>query len=77
MEQIISMLANLKEDEGMPKNVKSKIEEAISVLRTEDIEKDIKANKILHLLEDISEDPSLPVHIRMQIWNLASSLEGI
>ncbi|MBI5872297.1 UPF0147 family protein [archaeon] len=76
MDKHIAMLQQIKEDEGLPRNIKSKIEEVITALQTGNVEDAIKANRALQILEELSRDPNLPIYIRTQIWNLASLLEG-
>jgi uncharacterized protein len=75
-EDIISALTALKNDEGVPKNVRSKIETIISHLH-DDSELSLKVGKSLHNLDEISEDLNLPPFIRTQIWNISSMLEKL
>lgn len=75
-EDIIQALTNLKNDEGVPKNVRSKIDMIISDLR-DDSELSLKVGKSLHNLDEISEDLNLPPFIRTQIWNVSSMLEKL
>ncbi len=77
MNEYIKTLLEIKEDGCLPKNIKNKIEETISVLENGNEIKTIKANKALQILEEVSEEPNLPAHIRTQIWNLASLLEKV
>lgn len=75
-EEIIQALTNLKEDEGVPKNVRSKIDTIIFELKdTSDLS--MKVGKSLHNLDEISEDLNLPPFIRTQIWNVSSMLEKL
>jgi hypothetical protein len=75
-EEIIQALTNLKEDEGVPKNVRSKIDTIISDLQDES-DLSLKVSKSLHNLDEISEDLNLPPFIRTQIWNVSSMLEKL
>jgi len=75
-DDIIQALTNLKNDEGVPKNVRSKIDTIISELRN-DSELSMKISKSLHNLDEISEDLNLPPFIRTQIWNVSSMLEKL
>ncbi len=75
--ELIDLLAQIMEDEGVPRNIKEKIKKAIEALedRSKDIK--IKINRALQELDEISDDPSLPSYIRPQLWNIASSLESL
>jgi uncharacterized protein (UPF0147 family) len=75
-EEIIQALTNLKEDEGVPKNVRSKIDAIISNLKDES-DLSMKISKSLHNLDEISEDLNIPPFIRTQIWNVSSMLEKL
>jgi hypothetical protein len=74
---LIESLMQIEEDSGVPKNVRLKIQNAISALKQEEIELSIKANKALQELDDISDDPNIPPYVRPQIWNIVSLLAGI
>jgi uncharacterized protein (UPF0147 family) len=73
---IIQALTALKEDEGVPKNVRSKIDTIISDLNDES-DLSSKVGKSLHSLDEISEDLNIPAFIRTQIWNISSMLEKL
>lgn len=75
-EDIIQALTNLKEDEGVPKNVRSKIDTIIFDLK-DGSELSMKISKSLHNLDEISEDLNLPSFIRTQIWNISSMFEKL
>ena len=75
-EEIIEALTALKEDEGVPKNVRIKIDAIIHSLNDES-ELSMKVSKSLHNLDEISEDLNIPPFIRTQIWNISSMLEKL
>ncbi len=75
-EEAINTLQELEEDSSIPKNVKTKIQHIIDILK-EDAELAIKINKALNELDDISNDPNLEQFTRTQIWNIVSILEKI
>jgi len=75
-DEIIQALTNLKEDDGVPRNVRSKIDIIISDLK-DSSDLSMKIGKSLHNLDEISEDLNLPSFIRTQIWNVSSMLEKL
>lgn len=75
-EEIIQALTSLKEDEGVPKNVRNKIDTIILDLK-DGSELSMKISKSLHNLDEISEDLNLPSFIRTQIWNISSMFEKL
>tara|TARA_Y100000310_G_C20692743_1_gene823412 strand:- start:1151 stop:1384 length:234 start_codon:yes stop_codon:yes gene_type:complete len=77
MNELIAELLEINSDNGIPKNVRLKISDAILALQQEDKEDSIKANKALQKLDEISDDPNMPSYTRTQIWNVVSQLESI
>lgn len=76
--ETIDLLLQIEKDSTVPKNVRSKVKIAISILENQsEQEMDVKINKVLQELEEISEDPNTPIYTRTQIWNIVSSLESI
>lgn len=71
-----AVLAELKDDATVPKNVRSKIEKVIDVLNS-DLEVQIKVSKALNELEEIADDVNLQSYTRTQIWSVVSILEKI
>jgi len=74
LQNIIASLAQIQEDKTVPKNVREKITNSIQML-SEDKNLKVKVNKSLQELDEISNDPNLPVYTRTQIWNIVSLLE--
>ena len=67
LDNLKKMLGEMKEDNSVPRNIKSKIDEVIGEIGNEDCEFDIKVSRLLNGLEEISEDPNLPSYIRSEI----------
>lgn len=74
--EITKALSILKDDEGLPKNIRAKIDEIIIAL-TDDTDLSSKVGKSLHTLDEISEDMNIQPFIRTQIWNVSSMLEKL
>jgi len=73
---IKSALNTLKDDEGLPRNIREKIDKIINSL-DEDCELSLKVGKSLHTLDEISEDMNIQPFIRTQVWNVTSMLEKL
>ena len=78
VQNIVEALQELTNDNTVPRNIKSKIDDIIGILK-EDNGQDmsIKVNKALSELDDISDDTNLQSYTRTQIWNIVSMLEMI
>jgi uncharacterized protein (UPF0147 family) len=76
LQNIIQALEELSTDNTVPRNIKAKVEEVVSVLKEDNgDEVSIKINKALTTLDEISDDTNLQAYTRTQIWNIASMLE--
>jgi len=70
-------LISIEKDTSIPKNVRIKIKNAISILTdVQELNIDIKIDRSLQELGDVVEDPNIPQHARMQIWSVVSRLES-
>ena len=78
VQNIIDALQELTNDNTVPRNIKTKVEEVIIILK-EDNGQDIsiRVNKALSELDEISDDTNLQSYTRTQIWNIVSLLEMI
>lgn len=73
---IIDSLKELLGDRSVPRNVKSKAEEAVKILKSSE-EVSIKIDKVIFMLEDISNDNNIDQQTRVDILNILSCLEMI
>ena len=77
IQDVLDELSLIENDASVPRNVKSRIKNAISLL-THQTKSDmsLRIDKSLEELGDVAEDPNLPQYARMQIWSVVSQLEG-
>jgi len=76
LEEVLETLDRIIFDETVPRNVRKVASEIKEKLTTTD-ELSLEAASAISVLEDISADPNLPMHVRTMIWNLTSQLERI
>lgn len=78
VQNIVEALQELTSDNTVPRNIKSKIDGIITILKENNGEDmSIKVNKALSELDDISDDTNMQAYTRTQIWNIVSMLEMI
>ncbi|MDI9645403.1 MAG: UPF0147 family protein [Archaeoglobales archaeon] len=75
-ESVMEILNRIISDETVPRSVRKVASEIKEKLIKSD-KLAIEAATAITVLEDISADPNLPMHVRTMIWNLASQLERI
>ncbi len=74
--QVIEAVKELLEDNTVPKNIKSKLEQVIVILQEEG-ELSIKINKVQNCFDEIVDDGNMESYTRTQLWNIVSLLEMI
>lgn len=74
--EVLGTLDRIISDDTVPRNVRRVASEIKERLTTAD-DVSVEAASAISILEDISADPNLPMHVRTMIWNLTSQLERI
>jgi len=75
-EEIISMLDGIIKDRGVPRNIRTSLEESITILNGDKPVTE-KVSYIISILDDASTDNNISSYTRINIWNLMSILEGM
>ena len=75
LKPIVDLLADILQDRIVPRNIKGAIEEAKNHLEDDSKELDVKTSSAISILDEITNDPNIPMHTRTQIWNIVSMLE--
>jgi len=74
IKQQIDLLLN---DNSVPRNVKSALDEAEKALLKEGDSYSVRASSAIYKIDEVSNDINLPPYARTVIWNLLSMLESI
>jgi len=64
-------------DDTVPRNIRRSAESVKSTLLNVQDSEAIRASSAISILDEISNDPNIPLHTRTLIWNVASQLETI
>ena len=77
LNQVIEVLDQLAEDTSVPRNIRRGATEAKEkLLNTEDA-LDFRTASAVFILDELANDPNIPLHGRTLIWNIISQLETI
>lgn len=76
VQQVIMTLKELINDDSIPRNIKSKFQEMITILQQHDT-LSIRINKVLSAMDEIADDTNIQPYTRTQIWGITSMLESI
>ncbi|HDM05665.1 MAG TPA: hypothetical protein ENG34_00110 [Candidatus Aenigmarchaeota archaeon] len=71
-------MEELIEDRMVPRNIRAAVEQAKKELtENEELSMDIRLSAAISILDEIINDPNMPMHARTRIWNIVSMLETI
>jgi len=77
IQQLIGVLDQLAEDTSVPRNIRRGATEAKDLLLKKDMALDVRAASATMKLDDLANDPNIPLHGRTLIWNIISQLETL
>ncbi|MEM3714766.1 MAG: UPF0147 family protein [Nitrososphaeria archaeon] len=77
IQQAITLLQSIVDDTGVPRNIRGAASNAMKMLRMEKLSLGVRAANAISILEEISQDPNIPLHARVRLWNIISILETI
>jgi len=76
LKPVSEMLEQILNDRTVPRNIRAAAEQSKAVLDgTSAIE--LKISTAVNTLDEIINDPNMPMYTRTQIWNIVSMLEQI
>ncbi|HIH61747.1 MAG TPA: UPF0147 family protein [Methanobacteriales archaeon] len=76
-ERVSKILKSIMEDTSVPRNIRRAAEESNEILQNEEEDVTIRASTVISILDEISNDPNIPIHARTLIWEILSELESI
>ena len=74
---IAEILEYIMENNSVPRNIREAAQESNTLLKDESQDQSVKISTVLTKLDEISNDPNIPVHARTLIWEVLSKLESI
>ena len=77
LDQAMTVLNRVAEDNTTPRNIRRTAKQANDILLDESISPAARAANAIDLLDQVSQDPNMPMYTRTRIWNAISGLEGI
>ena len=71
------MLDEIINDTTVPRNIRAAAQNAKDSVLDENEEFIVRSATAIQYLDDISDDPNMPLHTRTQIWSIVSELETV
>jgi len=75
IKQITDILDILADDNSVPRNIRKGASDAKGRLLDTKDAMDVRATSAIMILDDLANDPNIPLHGRTLIWNVISQLE--
>lgn len=76
-ENVIPLIEQIVNDRSVPRNIRTKCQESIEILKDEKQDIAIRINTVISNMDEISNDPNIPMYTRTQVWNIVSILESM
>lgn len=76
LQNAIAVLEAVSTDTAVPKNVRKNAQDIIARLNNGIQPFQVRLNSTMQLLDEMSNDPNIPLHTRTQLWQIASLLEA-
>ena len=77
IKQCVEVLERVIGDDTVPRNIRRSAENIRNILQNDKDSKAVRAASAISVLDEISNDPNIPLHTRTLVWNVASQLETI
>ncbi len=77
IKQAVEILQVVSLDTTTPRNIRRAAKESIDELLSEKLTLAARATNAMEILDEISQDPNMPIYTRTRIWQAISYLEGI
>ncbi len=71
------LLKEISENTSVPRNIRRAANEAIAILENESESPAVRAQNVIAILDEPSQDPNCPNFARTRIWHVSSLLEPI
>lgn len=77
LKQVTDVIDQLIEDTSVPRNIRRGADNAKKVLLNGKDALDVRVSSAVNILDELANDPNIPLHGRTMIWNIISGLETI
>ncbi|MCQ2737623.1 MAG: UPF0147 family protein [archaeon] len=76
-DEVSEILKHIMENPTVPRNIRRAADESFTTLNDEEEDPTVRASAVIIKLDEISNDPNIPIHARTLIWEILSKLEAI
>jgi len=77
LKPVLTILEQILNDRTVPRNIRAAAESSLASLNSTADTAEVKISTAIHTLDEIINDPNMPMYTRTQIWNVVSMLEEL
>ena len=77
IDEVCEILEYIMNENSVPRNIREAANESNQLLKDDEKDLSVRISTVLGKLDEISNDPNIPVHARTLIWEVLSKLEAI
>ncbi len=77
IDEVCEILEYITNENSVPRNIREAANESNKLLKDDEKDQSVWISTVLGKLDEISNDPNIPVHARTLIWEVLSKLEAI
>ena len=77
IDEVCEILEYIMNENSVPRNIREAANDSNQLLKDEEKDQSVRISTVLGKLDEISNDPNIPVHARTLIWEVLSKLEAI
>jgi len=77
LKNAVYMLLSIINDTTVPRNIRRAATQALNQLRDEKLTPGVRAANAIGILDNISQDPNMPIGTRTKIWQIIAILETV
>ena len=77
LKQLTNVIDQLIEDNSVPRNIRRGADNAKKMLLNHGEALDVRVSGAVNILDELANDPNIPLHGRTLIWNIISGLETV
>jgi uncharacterized protein (UPF0147 family) len=75
--QALTLLTMIINDPSIPRNIRRAATQAVRILQDSSLSLGVRASNAVSVLDEVSQDPNMPVHARTTLWNIVTILETV
>jgi len=75
--QALMLLMRIINDSSIPRNIRRAATQAVRALSDKSLSPAVRAANAVGILDEVSQDPNMPIHARTTLWTIITLLETV